>query len=121
MATVLRIGRQVDTETREFSVDLHPEALPQNWALGQRAMTTIEIDTRKNVLAVPAGTIERRQGKPGVWIIDRGRAYWIAITLGESGGQFVEVTQGLEPGDIILNEPRDAYYGMRVAEGGAKR
>ncbi|PTW52900.1 HlyD family secretion protein [Breoghania corrubedonensis] len=121
MATVLRVGRQVDPETREFSVDLRPEALPPNWALGQRAMTTIEIGTKKNVLAVPAGAIERRRGKPGVWIVDRGRAYWIAITLGESGGQFVEVTQGLEPGDIILNEPREVYYGMRVAEGGAKR
>ncbi|TCU20579.1 HlyD family secretion protein [Rhizobium sullae] len=120
-ATVLRIGRQVDTETREFSADLRPNTLPPNWALGQRAMTTIEIDTRKGVLAVPVNAIERRQGKPGVWIVDRGRAYWIAITLGDTGGPFVEVVQGLEPGDVILSEPHDAYYGMKVAEGGVRR
>lgn len=120
-ATVLRIGRQVDTETREFSVDLRPETLPRNWALGQRAIATIEIDTRKGALAVPSGTIERRQGKPGVWIIDNGRAYWNAITFGDTGGPFVEVVQGLQPGDIILNEPRNAYYGMKVAEGEARR
>lgn len=121
VATVLRIGRQVDMETREFSVDLQPETLPPNWAIGQRAMTTIEIDTRKGVLAVPASAIERRQGKPGVWIIDSSRAYWIAITLGDTGGPFVEVVRGLEPGDVILSEPGDVYYGMRVAEGGARR
>lgn len=120
-ATVLRIGRQVDTETREFSADLRPNTLPPSWALGQRATTTIEIDTRKGVLAVPVNAIERRQGKPGVWIVDRGRAYWIAITLGDTGGPFVEVVQGLEPGDVILSEPHDAYYGMKVAEGGVRR
>ncbi|MGO7395273.1 efflux RND transporter periplasmic adaptor subunit [Rhizobium ruizarguesonis] len=120
-ATVLRIGRQVDTETREFSVDLRPETLPPNWAVGQRAMTTIEIDTREGVLAVPTNAIERRKGKPGVWIIDSGRAYWIAITLGDTGGPFVEVVQGLEPGDVILSEPGDVYFGMKVAESGARR
>jgi HlyD family secretion protein len=117
-ATVFRIGRQVDTETREFSVDLRPEALPPNWALGQRAIATIELGSRKNVLAVPVGAIERRQGAPGVWIVDRGRAHWNAITLGETGRQLVEVTRGLEPGDIIMNEPRDVYSGMKVADGG---
>ncbi|NKK70897.1 efflux RND transporter periplasmic adaptor subunit [Rhizobium sophorae] len=121
MATVLRIGRQVDTETREFSVDLRPDTLPPNWALGQRGMTTIEIDTRKGVLAVPAAAIERRQGKPGVWIVDGGRAYWIAVTLGDAGGPFVEVVKGLQPGDVILSEPRDVYFGMKIAEGGARR
>ncbi|MCW1408177.1 efflux RND transporter periplasmic adaptor subunit [Rhizobium sp. 1AS11] len=121
MATVLRIGRQVDTETREFSVDLRPDTLPPNWALGQRGMTTIEIDTRKGVLAVPAAAIERRQGKPGVWIVDSGRAYWIAVTLGDAGGPFVEVVKGLQPGDVILSEPHDVYFGMKIAEGGARR
>ena len=121
MATVLRIGRQVDTETREFSVDLRPDTLPPNWALGQRGMTTIEIGTRKGVLAVPAAAIERRQGKPGVWIVDSGRAYWIAVTLGDAGGLFVEVVKGLQPGDVILSEPRDVYFGMKIAEGGARR
>ncbi|APO70739.1 RND family efflux transporter protein (plasmid) [Rhizobium gallicum] len=114
-AAVLRIDKQVDTETREFSVDLRPETLPPNWALGQRAMTTIAVDTRKGVLAVPNDAIERRQGKPGVWIIDSGRAYWIAVTLGDAGGPFVEVVQGLEPGDVILSEPRDVYFGMKIA------
>ncbi|KNY18054.1 transporter [Shinella sp. SUS2] len=120
-ATVLRVSRQVDTETREFSVDMHPGTLPPNWALGQRAMTTIEVGTRKGVLAVPVGAIERRQGKSGVWIIESGRAYWIVVTLGDTGGPFVEVVHGLQPDDVILSEPRDAYYGMKIAEGGTRR
>ncbi|WP_284215263.1 efflux RND transporter periplasmic adaptor subunit [Ciceribacter naphthalenivorans] len=120
-AAVLRIDKQVDTETREFSVDLRPETLPPNWALGQRAMTTIDVDNKKGVLAIPVGAIERRQGKPGAWIVDNGRAYWIAIMLGDRGGHFVEVVQGLEPGDVILSEPQDVYYGMKVAKGEVRR
>lgn len=120
-ATVARIHKQVDTETREFSVDLDPETLPPNWALGQRAITTIEVGTRRDVLAVPAGAIEWRRGKPGVWKITDGRACWIAVTLGETGGLLVEVERGLETGGVILSEPQDTYCGMRIADSETRR
>ncbi len=39
---VARLGRQVDRETREFTVDVHILELPKNWAVGQRAEVYVE-------------------------------------------------------------------------------
>lgn len=41
-AQVVRLNRMVDTDTREFSVDLQLMSLPPNWALGERAMVEVQ-------------------------------------------------------------------------------
>jgi hypothetical protein len=43
---VVRLGRETDRETREFVVDVQPEVLPKNWAIGQRAEVYIEAASR---------------------------------------------------------------------------
>jgi len=64
---VLRLSRQVDPETREFTADVTPDSLPKNWALDQRANVTILIQRRPQALAVPASYVVTRHGQTGVW------------------------------------------------------
>jgi HlyD family secretion protein len=45
MAQVVRLNRAVDSDTREFSVDLQLASLPTNWALGERAMVEMQQTT----------------------------------------------------------------------------
>ncbi|MBB4303979.1 HlyD family secretion protein [Rhodobium orientis] len=110
---VLRISRQVDAETREFTVDIVPEDLPRNWAIGQRGTAVIAIAVKSDVISVPSRHILRRRGEAGVWTVAGGRASWVPVELGEIGGDLVEIRAGLRDGDIVLSRGR-IFQGMRV-------
>jgi HlyD family secretion protein len=105
---VLRLSRQVDQETREFTVDILLEQLPDNWALGQRANVTIHIESLPS-LVISQAHIARRDGKPGVWTVRDGRAQWVPVVLGTPLGTAVEVRAGLSINDAVLS-PEGRYW-----------
>lgn len=110
---VLRLGRQVDTETREFAVDIVPDELPPNWAIGQRGTAVVVVTTLPRVLVAPDQAIVRRDGKPGVWLVVDGRARWRAVELGRAGSRVVEIRSGIADGATIL-APNGVYEWMRI-------
>lgn len=112
-ATVLRRGRTVDTETREFTVDVAPAELPAGWALGQRARVVIAVAEHPDTLAAPTAALARRDGTVGVWVADEGRARWRPVTLGGVGGGAVEILGGIQPGEVVIEAARP-YEGMRL-------
>lgn len=113
-ATVRRISREVDTETREFTVDLAPVRLPVNWAIGQRGTASIGIGEKTDVLSIPSAAIAWREGVPGIWRVERGRAVWRPCVLGEIGGQGVEIVSGLGAGEVVITDPAQVYRFMRI-------
>jgi HlyD family secretion protein len=113
-ATVLRISRTVDPETREFVVDVAPDDLPRNWALGQRAQVAIHAPLPPGILAIPLEFIARRSGQPGVWRHVGDRALWTPIEAGTVSGLYAQVLGGLSAGDVVLH-PRGRYAFELVA------
>jgi HlyD family secretion protein len=105
---LIRISRQVDPETREFTADIVLDTLPLGWALGQRAMVTLSVASPSPVVAVPQYLISRADGQAGVWINHKGRALWTQISLGNVSGDKIEITQGLSVGDNVL-DPNNRY------------
>ncbi len=103
---VLRLGRSVDTTTREFIVDITlAERLP-HWAIGQRATVKIATGVIPDALAVPQSALAPRAGHPGVWIVGDGqRAQWRPVQLGEVCGDLVEVAAGITRGDMVVTDP----------------
>ena len=99
---VVRLGRETDRETREFLVDVRVQELPPNWTMGQRAEVFIETGRKSDALAVPPQFIQWREGKPGVFVEDGGKAAWRDVTLGLRGRETVEVTQGLSAGETVV-------------------
>lgn len=99
---VVRLGREVDRESREFIVDVLVEVLPENWAVGQRAEVYIETARKDGVTRLPATLLVRRDGQMGVFVLDGGRAAWRAVELGLRGTAGVEVVAGLEPGEKVI-------------------
>lgn len=99
---VARLGRETDRETREFLVDVQLKALPPNWTIGQRAEVFIETGRKADALAVPQQFILWREGKPGVFVNESGKATWRDVTLGLRGRDMVEVTQGLSAGEQVV-------------------
>ncbi|MEI2723095.1 MAG: hypothetical protein V9H26_05980 [Verrucomicrobiota bacterium] len=94
--------RETDRETREFLVDVRVQELPPNWTIGQRAEVFIETKRKADALAVPQRFIQWREGKPGVFVAEGGKAAWRDVTLGLRGRETVEVTQGLSAGEKVV-------------------
>lgn len=111
---IRRIGRAVDTETREFTVDIAPRRLPHNWAIGQRGTARITLDTAPDALSVPFAAIAFKDRAPGVFVLRGARAWWQPVELGHIGTARVDVRGGLKDGDVILARPKGAFAGMKV-------
>ncbi len=99
---VVRLGRETDSETREFIVDVAIEQLPNHWAIGQRADVYIETNRITNVLIVPMTFLSAVDGQLGVYKKVGKRAIWTPCVFGAQGREFVEVKSGLEAGDILV-------------------
>jgi RND family efflux transporter MFP subunit len=112
--TVARLGRETDRETREFLVDIRLLELPRNWAVGQRAEAFIATAQREKTAVVPRRFLRWLDGRPGVFVRERGRAKWRAVTLGLSGPERVEVKQGLSAGEEVI---RPALARQELSEG----
>lgn len=104
---VARLGREADRETREFLVNVRVTQLPPNWTVGQRAEVFIETGRKSGVVTVPASFVLWREGQPGVFVNDHGKARWQGITPGIRGLKEIEVTHGLSAGEQIVKPPAD--------------
>jgi HlyD family secretion protein len=115
---VARLGRETDRETREFLVDVRVRELPPNWTTGQRAEVFVETGRKQDALTLPQRFLQWREGKPGVFVAERGRAVWRDITLGLRGRDTVEVTDGMSAGErvAVSADPKQAPLksGQRV-------
>ncbi len=112
---VVRLGREVDRETREFLVDVRTEHLPDNWAVGQRAEIYIEIRRKSDVRVIPSHTIVWRDGKSGVYLVSNGKAIWKEVGFGLKGVEISEITAGLSLNDTVITDSYDKLSdGKRV-------
>jgi HlyD family secretion protein len=102
IGTVLRVGREVDRESREFLVDVRITDPPAQWAIGQRAEVYIRTAAAEGVISLPWRFLRTRDGVDGVWLDDHGRAVWRPLSLGLRGLDAVAVTAGLAAGDVVV-------------------
>ncbi len=102
VGTVLRVGREVDRESREFLVDVQMTDPPAQWAIGQRAEVYIRTAAAAEVVSLPWRFLRTRDGVDGVWLDDHGRAMWRPLSLGLRGLDAVAVTAGLAVGEVVV-------------------
>ncbi len=100
---VIRLGKEVDRETREFIVDVKVLKLAKNWAVGQRAEVFIEVAHKKEVTLLPAELVMTRKSETGVFIMKDGIARWQPIKIGLHSRESAEVISGLEPEDVVVS------------------
>jgi HlyD family secretion protein len=112
----MRLGREADRETRQFIVDVKPDHLPANWAVGQRAEVFIKTAHKAGAVLLPSKTILREKEKIGVLVEEGGRAVWRSIKIGLRGREEVEILEGLDPGETVITIPgsKDIPAGRRV-------
>jgi HlyD family secretion protein len=113
---VERLGRETDRETRQFIVDVKPDRLPENWAVGQRAEVFIETAHKADAVLLPSNLILIKDGEKGVLVEDKGRAVWRPVKIGLRGKEEVEIVEGLDPGEtaIALPASKEISAGRKV-------
>ncbi len=114
---VVRVGKMVDRETREFQVDVMVEKLPESWAIGQRAEVFIQTSSKAQALAVPASSLIWKDGQPGVFRIEGSTIFWNPVQTGIRGDTNVEIIQGPPEGALIVKNAQiaDLRDGLRVS------
>lgn len=68
-------------------------------------------------LTIPAGSVVRRGGLAGVFVVADGKARLRWIALGAADGAVVEVRAGLVAGERVARDPQGLSDGMAVREG----
>lgn len=100
-ATVMRVARQLDPQTRLIEVYATPDA-PQDLSSGAAVAAKIEIATRANVLSVPRSAVLYRDGKAYVFAVESGKAALRWIDAGEDDGTRVEIRSGLQANTPVV-------------------
>jgi HlyD family secretion protein len=100
-----RLAEEADRVTEEREADVTVEQLPPDWFIGAKADVYIETDRKAEALQLPGRAIVPRDDQAGVFVIKDGRAHWRAVRLGLIGRDAVELTGGVDAGDLVITDP----------------
>lgn len=115
--TIRRISPTAERSSRLITVEilLPPDAHERNIRPGFLGRINIPIDERPDVLAVPAAAIGEDDEGTYVYVVKDDRLKRRAIVVGATRGQWTEVSEGLEDGEIVLaTNPIDMSDGEAV-------
>lgn len=64
---------------------------------------TVRLETHRldDRIVVPTDAVLVRQGRDLVFVVRDGRAQWTYVEVGTRSGNFVEITEGLQEGDVV--------------------
>jgi len=101
-AEVVRVGEVVDPRNRRLPVELTIHDPQHRLRPGLLARFLVETAPSHPALLVSSDAVFERYGQPHVYVVRSGNAERVAVTLGETFGDAVEVRQGLTPGDQVV-------------------
>jgi RND family efflux transporter MFP subunit len=113
-------GETIESHVARFSYDLHEDTRTMHTEVdienpdlhikpGMYASATIVVAAKPDVLAVPTQAVST-EGTPSVWIVDGDdKLEQRTVSVGLQTANYVEVTRGLQPGDLVFVGNRSAY------------
>jgi RND family efflux transporter MFP subunit len=112
-AQVSRISPALDQTSRVLVIeadvanpgDLHP---------GSFAEARIAVARETAVLMVPSRALRTFAGLEKAFVVEDGRAAERDVTTGQREGEWVEITQGLADGDLVILDPGNLRNGAPV-------
>lgn len=109
----LKISKVIpEVKDRLFEVDLvFTGEMPENVRLGKSFRVQIELGQPEQALVVPRGNFYQQTG--GQWIYkvnaDKMRAVKVPVTIGRQNPRQYEITEGLQPGDLVIVSGYDTF------------
>lgn len=109
----LKISKVIpEVKDRLFEVDLvFTGEMPENVRLGKSFRVQIELGQPEQALVVLRGNFYQQTG--GQWIYkvnaDKTRAVKVPVTIGRQNPRQYEITEGLQPGDLVIVSGYDTF------------
>ena len=100
-ASVERVGRQIDAQTRLIPVVAKPDESAQ-LPPGAAVSAQIETGSGKPVLGVPRTAVLYRDDKAFVYVVQSGKAVRRAVDVGIDDGERIEIKSGLAAGEPVV-------------------
>ncbi len=113
-ATVSYIAPKVDARTGGAKVRLRFADSPGDLRAGVTADVNLIIERRATAITIARSAILGRDANARALVVSNGRVVERAIRFLEWPSERVIVTEGLQPGDALLAQPRTELIGKRV-------
>lgn len=116
--SIRRIYPTADADSRRVPVEIAIDDIPEDVVVkpGFRARTSIDVDRRQDVLAIPdEALLASTPDDPFVYVIDDDELVRQPVTTGAERRNLTEITEGLEEDDVIVGtNPTNLSEEMRV-------
>jgi HlyD family secretion protein len=66
------------------------------------ANLAVAVDQRQNVLMVPTRAVRTQGNQKVVTVLNKDQTIAVPVTTGLANDQFVEITKGLQEGDVVV-------------------
>lgn len=101
------ISPTVDPESKTLEVIVSLPNPDLRLKPGMFAQITLDAQVFEDRLLVPADAVLVRDDRPLVFLVEGDRAQWVYIEAGLRSDEWVEVLDGVEPGDLVIT---DGHY-----------
>ena len=101
--TIVRIAPLLKETSRQARVEIEIPNPEQPLKPGMFVRVRIEFDTHENTTVVPVAALARRDGRHGVFLVDRDnmKARFVPVTRGITEGELVEVVEPPLSGSVV--------------------
>lgn len=113
---VSRIDLVSDPATREMTVYISFEAIPDRFALNQEGEVDIRTDEVRGFV-LPRSCLTRREGEAGVLLAREGRAGFQPVRPGPAEEEKIIIRKGVDKDSRVIREPDGIKPGQRVHVG----
>jgi len=109
---VVKIYPQVNNG--QFEVDMLFEADPVGLRRGQTMQLKLTLGDNSDAILIPNGSFYQETGGSWIFVVsaDGTEAVKRTVRLGRRNTDFIEVLDGLEPGEKVITSPYTSYAGM---------
>jgi membrane fusion protein, heavy metal efflux system len=115
--TVSFLGQQLDPEKRTLSVWIRVTNPESRLKGGMFAKVVLILKRNKGVLSVPLQAVLEAGGEKFVFV-ERGDTFdRVDVRTGAADDRFIEITDGLVPGDVVLTQGTREVYTMWLTGG----
>ncbi len=98
---VARVGKAVDSQSRTFNIEAFVDNTRGKLRPGLFARAVLTTSRVDSIIRVPAAAVISYYGVQKIYAIENGQIQERVVKLGDRSGDLIEITQGLNAGDLI--------------------
>jgi len=106
---IVRTSKAIDQTSRTLLVEVDVDNSKGELFPGSYAEVHFKLNVARPTLILPVSTLLfRQEGLRVATVVNGNKAKLVPITIGQDDGRIVQVSQGLQPDDLVIQAPPDS-------------